>query len=140
MRDIINFCLKVLVLMVATELFPNKIQSDGIKGIIVAVLLMTVIGIVYLIGLGLLTGLFSIMKESAFSTIGLIACIFGILATNITELYFVSTYYEGFNISGGFEIYFLLALVLSIFSIKAKDNKKNSVKRTTGYLGKCNSF
>lgn len=124
-KDILNVILTFIVLFVATKYFPEYVYVDGTKGLIVTVFLFVLMDIIFgilVFGLLALGVLFPKKLEAYYIFMVIIIIIAGVI-WNFVKLYLVSTYYAGFEITGGFMPYLLLGIAFSIFTIKIESNK-----------------
>lgn len=124
MKTIINYVLKVGVILLAAFLFPNNIIVDGIGSAIIVALLISIVGWIVLLVQITLCAIIAAANESLGYLITIIVFCGDLIFFKPICLYIISHKYAGFEIQGGFWCYILLSLVLGIFTIR--DKKKTS--------------
>lgn len=122
MKRILNILIQFAIFFIASTYFGEYISIGGTKELIITTLLWVVSGYL-IIGFCLLCIVPALIgnlgKIVAFAAIFTIC----ILSSPI-RLYLMNCYYDGFTIHGGFIVYLILSVVLSILSIgdaKQKD-------------------
>lgn len=115
MKKILNIFLAFVVFYLATNYFGEYVTITSMKEILITTLLWVVsgymiIGIIILCLLPAIVG--DLGKVVAFALISTIM----ILSSPI-RLYLIHRFYDGFSIHGGFIVYIILSVVLSILSL-----------------------
>ena len=119
MKQIVNFVIAGVVLWLAARWFPEVIQIDGFKTLIITTLLLFLAEAVVVIALFVMM-IFSLF---AFDWYAIFGAIIGIFFAEIFALSLLDAWIPGFHIIG-FMPKMMLALALSIFRIP--DNQNNN--------------
>lgn len=122
MRRILNIFIQFAIFFVAARYFGEYIVIAGTKETIITTLLWVVSGYA-IMGICLLC-LVPALAGSVGRIIAAAAMVTVLFLSSPIRLYFLNRWYNGFTINGGFLVYLILSIVLSIFSIgdAKKDN------------------
>ncbi|RXZ78604.1 hypothetical protein EBB07_26195 [Paenibacillaceae bacterium] len=119
MKNILNFAVTLLVFWAGNEYFPQHVSILDTKTLLIASALMFIIS--YLYGLAMVFSLLLIpVGIGCLTTPALMLA--SIILTPI-KLWLLDLYLPGFEIHG-FWTYVVLTIVLSIFTVKVKKQKR----------------
>ena len=121
LRRIINFVLIGLVLWIGSHFFPEIVQIDGMKTIILATVLIWIIATLLVV----VSLLIIAVSAACGNVVGIIVGIISVVFAQVLTLIILSNCMDGFNIVG-FWPKVIIAICFSIFSVDVKTNSKEN--------------
>lgn len=115
MRTAINLIIHGVIIWAAWQLFPEIVQIDSMRTLIIATLLLWLISLAIGIGCLLIMGAGFVLDSAAWVIIGLIIVFVMVIFADVIGMYILSGNLEGFAVAG-FWPKVLLSLCLSLFS------------------------
>lgn len=138
MVNLINLVISGGILWVASQLFPEAVQIDGTRALIIAMLLIWLISTI-IRAVSILVSTIGIAIESSLLTLIGVAAIF---LANIFALTIISSHLDGFSIAGTLPR-ILLAVYFSLFRLEkqkhVRDNR-NSLNRASFSMSKLDAI
>ncbi len=115
MRKILNIFITLAIFYFASKFFGEYVVIEGTKELIITTLLWVVSG--WVIVAICILGLVPALAGDFGKVIALAICVTVILLSTPIRLYLLNRFYDGFAIHGGFLVYLLLTVALSVLTI-----------------------
>lgn len=115
MRRILNVLIQFAIFWIATTYFGEYVVIAGTKEIVITTLLWVISG--YAIIAVCLLCILPAVAGNFGKIIAMAAVVTIAILSSPIRLYFMNCWYDGFTIKGGFWVYLVLSVVLSIFTI-----------------------
>lgn len=115
MRRILNVLIQFAIFWIAATYFGEYVVIAGTKEIVITTLLWVISG--YAIIAVCLLCILPAVAGNFGKIIAMAAVVTIAILSSPIHLYFMNRWYDGFTIKGGFWVYLVLSVVLSIFTI-----------------------